>query len=376
MLVLLEAQEENWDELDLMVRAFQQTTMALRYAGVPVIVAPAGLDARRRLRDRAARATASKRRRDLSRAGRGGRRPDSGRRRHQGNGCARGRADAAREHGLPPIDPARVRDDRLREDVGQRSGCDSARLPAAGRCRHDEPRAADQRCEGTRARARARGLHRPRTRTAIAVGGESVAATLKLGVHLAWRAGRISDHDKLIGRKLATIMTEGDLPHATTVSEQHLLDLEREAFLQSAGGAQDAGADSAHAEDRQAVAGTRNVNIMRLRGSGRASRAGPGHPGPVGVDAPAVDALCGAVSASSRSRSPTNRRAARPSTSLRLRLLRAADRRGAWMPPASQSAIICGISYGGLIAAAFAARHPERTRAVGRRLGHSAVLAA
>ena len=41
MLVLLEAQEENWDELDLMVRAFQQTTMALRYAACPVIVAPA-----------------------------------------------------------------------------------------------------------------------------------------------------------------------------------------------------------------------------------------------------------------------------------------------------------------------------------------------
>jgi 3-hydroxyacyl-CoA dehydrogenase len=35
----------------------------------------------------------------------------------------------------------------------------------------------------------------------------------------------------LIGRKLATIMTGGALPHPTTVSEQHLLDLEREAFL-------------------------------------------------------------------------------------------------------------------------------------------------
>jgi 3-hydroxyacyl-CoA dehydrogenase len=43
MLVLLEAQEENWDELDQMVRAFQQTTLALRYASVPVVVAPAGL---------------------------------------------------------------------------------------------------------------------------------------------------------------------------------------------------------------------------------------------------------------------------------------------------------------------------------------------
>ena len=43
MLVLLEAQEGNWDELDLMVRAFQRAVMALRYSPVPVVVAPAGL---------------------------------------------------------------------------------------------------------------------------------------------------------------------------------------------------------------------------------------------------------------------------------------------------------------------------------------------
>src|SRR5438477_11998604 len=43
MLVLLEAQEGNWDEIDLMIRAFQEATQALRYADVPVIVAPAGL---------------------------------------------------------------------------------------------------------------------------------------------------------------------------------------------------------------------------------------------------------------------------------------------------------------------------------------------
>ena len=43
MLLLLEAQEGNWDEVDLMIRAFQNATMALRYANVPVVVAPAGL---------------------------------------------------------------------------------------------------------------------------------------------------------------------------------------------------------------------------------------------------------------------------------------------------------------------------------------------
>src|SRR3712207_9144413 len=43
MLLLLEAQEGNWDEVDLMIRAFQGATMALRYSDVPVVVAPAGL---------------------------------------------------------------------------------------------------------------------------------------------------------------------------------------------------------------------------------------------------------------------------------------------------------------------------------------------
>ena len=43
MLLLLEAQEGNWDEVDLMVRAFQSATSAVRHAGVPVVVATAGL---------------------------------------------------------------------------------------------------------------------------------------------------------------------------------------------------------------------------------------------------------------------------------------------------------------------------------------------
>src|SRR5204862_2909623 len=43
MLLLLEAQEGNWDDIDLMIRAFQGATQALRYADVPVVAAPAGL---------------------------------------------------------------------------------------------------------------------------------------------------------------------------------------------------------------------------------------------------------------------------------------------------------------------------------------------
>ena len=86
--------------------------------------------------------------------------------------------------------------------------------------------------------AKARALQRvhdgyqpPVPRTAIPVGGDTILAPLKLGVHLAWKAGRISDHDAVIGRKLAGIMAGGQLPHPSVATEQQLLDLEREAFL-------------------------------------------------------------------------------------------------------------------------------------------------
>jgi 3-hydroxyacyl-CoA dehydrogenase len=68
-------------------------------------------------------------------------------------------------------------------------------------------------------------------RTAIRVGGDTVRAPLELGVHLACRARRISDHDALIGRKLAYVLAGGSLPSPAVVSEEYLLDLEREAFL-------------------------------------------------------------------------------------------------------------------------------------------------
>src|SRR5437763_1373095 len=77
----------------------------------------------------------------------------------------------------------------------------------------------------------ASGYVQPQQRTDILALGNPALATLKLGVHMMKRAGYISDHDALIGEKLARILTGGDLNHATKVSEQYLLDLEREAFL-------------------------------------------------------------------------------------------------------------------------------------------------
>jgi 3-hydroxyacyl-CoA dehydrogenase len=79
------------------------------------------------------------------------------------------------------------------------------------------------------------GYQPPTVRTSVPVGGAETLAKLSLGVHLMHRAGRISDHDALIGRKLAWILAGGSLPHAASVTEMQLLDLEREAFLSLCG---------------------------------------------------------------------------------------------------------------------------------------------
>jgi 3-hydroxyacyl-CoA dehydrogenase len=47
--------------------------------------------------------------------------------------------------------------------------------------------------------------------------------------------GWISEHDRKIGRELARILGGGDVPGPTTVSEQQMLDLERESFLRLMG---------------------------------------------------------------------------------------------------------------------------------------------
>jgi 3-hydroxyacyl-CoA dehydrogenase len=231
MLLLLEAQEENWDDIDLIIRQFQQSTMGLRYSKVPVIVSPAGLAlgggceiCLHADRVQAAGETYM----GLVEVGVGLIPAGAGTKEMIAR-AAEQMAPGSNDY-LPPIQ-------RAFELIGfaktSASGPDAQRLgylrPVDGITMNRDRLMADAKA---RALQRVReGYQPPPRRTAIPVGGSSVAATLKLGVHLAWRAGRISDHDALIGRKLATIMAGGDIPHPTTVSEQRLLDLEREAFL-------------------------------------------------------------------------------------------------------------------------------------------------
>ncbi len=234
MLVLLEAQEGNWDEIDLMVRSFQNAVIGLRYSPVPVVVAPAGLT-----------------------LGGGceivlhGDRVQAAAETYMGQaevgvglipaGCGTKELTVrALDATLPGTDPL----PRLRqafETIGfGKVSTSAAHARRLGLLRDVDGVTMDR--ERLMADAKATVLERvregyraPDPRTAIPVGGEEARAALELGIHLAWRGGAISDHDARIGRALARIMTGGDLPHATTVTEQVLLDLEREAFLSLCG---------------------------------------------------------------------------------------------------------------------------------------------
>jgi len=233
MLMLMEAQDENWEELDMIGRYFQSSVMSLRYSAKPVVVAPFQMVF--------------------------------------GGGCEmvlhadRVRASAETYIGLVEVGvgiipagcgtkemlvramdsiPADMKDadpfpfvKRAFETIALAKVATSAEEARDfGFLREEDSISmnADRLIADAKKQVlalAASGYVQAQQRTDILALGAPALATLKLGVHLMKRAGYISDHDALIGEKLARILTGGDLNHATRVSEQYLLDLEREAFL-------------------------------------------------------------------------------------------------------------------------------------------------
>ena len=74
------------------------------------------------------------------------------------------------------------------------------------------------------------GYQAPLPRTDLPAPGENILATLKLGVHLMRQGEFISDHEVKIAGKVAEVLCGGAVTPGTPISEQYLLDLEREAF--------------------------------------------------------------------------------------------------------------------------------------------------
>jgi 3-hydroxyacyl-CoA dehydrogenase len=79
------------------------------------------------------------------------------------------------------------------------------------------------------------GYVQPIQRTDIKVLGRSVLGALHAGINGMWRGNYATDHDVTVAKKLAYVMCGGDLSEQSLVGEQYLLDLEREAFLSLCG---------------------------------------------------------------------------------------------------------------------------------------------
>ena len=79
------------------------------------------------------------------------------------------------------------------------------------------------------------GYSLPVQRTDIKVYGRSLLGALYTGINGMWRGHYATDHDVVVAKKLAYVMCGGDLSEPTLVSEQYLLDLERDAFLSLTG---------------------------------------------------------------------------------------------------------------------------------------------
>jgi len=79
------------------------------------------------------------------------------------------------------------------------------------------------------------GYSMPVQRKDVKVMGRLGLGAMLAGINGMWRANYATDHDAFVARKLAYVMCGGDLSSQSLVSEQYLLDLEREAFLSLCG---------------------------------------------------------------------------------------------------------------------------------------------
>ena len=222
MLILLAAQEGEWEELDASIHRFQQTNMALKYAPKPVVCAPFALA-----------------------LGGGCELPMH---------CARVQASAELYIGLVEVGVGLIpagggckemlihsRDiKKIFEQIGFAKVSTSAAEAREMRYLRDgdgismnPERLLDDAKQLALAMVNNYAPGAPRTD--ITVSGEEGFALMKMGIYMARQGGYISEYDAFIGEKLAHILSGGRLTGTPQVSEQYLLDLEREAFLSLCG---------------------------------------------------------------------------------------------------------------------------------------------
>ena len=247
--LLLSAQEGEWEEIEAAIRAFQQMTAAIKFCPRPVVVAPFGmtLGGGTEICLHAARRQAhAETYIGLVEAG-VGLIPGGG-----GTKEMLLRAvDAAAALAPPdPKDPparfaqsaavlAALR--RTLEIIAMAKVSTSAvegrglglLAPSDGITLNRERLLLD--AKGQAAALAEAGYAAPRPRTQIPAPGLAALGALQTGIFLMGEAGYASEHDQKVARWAAYILAGGKVTAGSLVSEQYLLDLEREAFLSLCG---------------------------------------------------------------------------------------------------------------------------------------------
>jgi 3-hydroxyacyl-CoA dehydrogenase len=243
MLVLVAAQEQEWDELHLAVKQFQNVNLAIKYAPKPVVAAPQGLalGGGCEVNLHAAKIqAAAESYMGLVEAG-VGLIPGGGGSKEmliRANEHSAGGEELDLFHALKPVFEAlamakvgtSAEENRdlgfLRREDGISMNRDrvvgDAKEAALSLVRNGYKAPAASWQEGAQT-------------TQIKVLGEQFLAGAKLAIHMLLRGGYASEHDAVVARKLANILAGGPLSAPQMVSEQYVLDLEREAFVSLCG---------------------------------------------------------------------------------------------------------------------------------------------
>jgi len=234
-MIFMLAIEQEYDELDLAIRMFQNTMMRVRYSSVPVVVAPHGLTLGGgcELNLHADKVCASAETYiGLVELGVGLIPAGGGTKEFVLRAADEMHEDEPDTNTLKnrffTIATAKVATSAFEGfDIGIfRKGHDEVVMNQARRIAEAKKSVIELYDQG---------YVTPIPRKDIKVLGRSALGALYAGINGMWRANYATDHDALVARRLAYVMCGGDLSEPTQVSEQYLLDLEREAFLSLCG---------------------------------------------------------------------------------------------------------------------------------------------
>jgi 3-hydroxyacyl-CoA dehydrogenase len=238
--VLLLIQEGEWEDLDFAVRAFQRMTAAIRFCPRPVVVAPYGLclgGGAEIALHAASRQPHAELYMGLVETGVGVVPGGGGTKEMVLRAVDSAAAVTKHVAGSTEYFDALKRNFEL---IGLAKVSTSAAEARLLGCLRPSDRVTAQRdrlvCDARQAAVTLAGAgYAPPSPREIPAAGESALATLKLGVHLMRQADYISDHDQKVANHVAHILCGGAIPAGTVVTEQYLLDLERQAFLSLCG---------------------------------------------------------------------------------------------------------------------------------------------